>query len=515
MSVLGLEGASGVGGVWFHNRYPGARVDVESYYYCYYDEKLYREWTWTERYPAQPEILAYLNFAADKYEVRPHFRFNTWMTSARWDPGRHLYNLTTDGGDVITCRFLVMTTGQLSKARRPAFEGLDDFRGRWVLTSHWPEEPVEIDGKRIGVIGTGSSGIQVIPEVAKTAKHVHVFQRTANYTAPAHNGPLDHTKYQHLSKRLDRLWQDTISHPAGMLFPLWAGRSTDFTPEERARILEERWTVHGGHSMNTVFTDQGTDLEANTIVAEFIRSKVAGIVKDPEVASVLSPTAYPLGSRRLALDTDYYQTFNRENVTLVDLRRDPIERITETGIQTREQHIKLDLIVFALGFEAFTGSLDGAGIRNEDGKQPSEYWTRGPRTYLGLMTRHFPNLFIVTGPGSPSVLANLVTGNVQQLDFTAGLLAHMNEHGYTAVEPTEEAQDSWGAHVAEVSERLIRRQIENFMVHVNPDDQSRVFIPYAGGLARYVAACEDVAADGYRGFGFSGPAPGRAGALRS
>jgi cation diffusion facilitator CzcD-associated flavoprotein CzcO len=508
LSVLGVEAASDVGGVWYHNRYPGARVDVESYYYCFYDEQLYQDWTWSERYPAQPEILAYLNFAADRYRVRPHFRFNTQVIGALWEGDR--YTITTDRGDTVSARFLLMATGQLSKPRTPDFPGLEDFRGRWVLTSHWPHDPVELADKRIGIFGTGSSGIQAIPELAKAARHLHVFQRTPNYTAPAHNRPLDQAKYAELAGRLDELWTETLQHPAGMMFPLPLGASTDFSPEERTRILERRWAEHGGHSMNTVFTDQGRVRAANNIVAEFIRTKVAQIVHDPDTAATLSPSAYPLGSRRLALDTGYYQAYNRDNVTLVDLRRTPVERITETGVQTSAQHIELDLIVFAIGFEAFTGSLDAAGIRNAEHRGPSDYWTRGPRTYLGLMTRGFPNLFLLTGPGGPSVLANLVTGNVQQIEFTAALLAHMAERDHRTVEPTEQAQNNWTAHVNEVAEPLIRRQVDNFMVHVN-DDGTRFFIPYAGGLPRYAAACDEVAANGYSGFAFDladrAPAP--------
>ncbi len=501
LTVVGLEGAPDVGGVWYHNRYPGARVDVESYYYSFFDPDLYRGWTWTERYPAQPEILAYLNFAADKYGVRDHFHFQTWMTGATWDPEHHLYTVTTDTGLVVTARYLVMASGQLSKSRRPPFPGLDDFTGRWVETSHWPADPVEVAGKRIGVIGTGSSGIQVIPALAKEAEHLVVFQRTPNYTAPAHNHPLDQDKYRGLGGRLDELWEETIQHPAGMLFPLPAGKSTDFTPDERQDLLEERWRF-GGHTMNTVFSDQGRELEANDIVAGFIRSKVADTVETPHTAERLMPNAYPLGSRRLALDIGYYETFNRDNVTLVDLREDPIERITPTGIQTSATHHDLDLIVFALGFEAFTGSLDNANILNEHSRTPSDGWTRGPRTYLGLMTTGFPNLFVITGPGSPSLLANLVVGNVQAIDFTAGIIAHMSANGYTRVEPTPEAEQEWCEHVAEVAAPLIRLQVNNFMVHVNPDDQSRVFIPYAGGLTRYDEACRKVADNGYTGFAF-------------
>jgi cation diffusion facilitator CzcD-associated flavoprotein CzcO len=500
-TVAGFEGGPSVGGVWYHNRYPGARVDVESLNYCFFDPELFPEWRWTERYASQPEILAYLEFVADRYDVRRRFTFSTWIVSARWDPSGDCYVLRTDAGRTVRTRFLVMTTGQLSEARDPDFPGLEDFEGRWVQTSHWPEEEVPVAGRRIVVMGTGSSGVQVSTALAPVAEQLHVLQRTPNYSVPARNGPFDEERFRDYCGRVEEVQRTLLGRANGTDMPTAELSAHDLTPEQRLRLLEERW-AYGGHTMNLVFTDQNTDLAVNEIVAEFVRGKVREVVADPETAELLVPDRYPMGSRRLIVDTGYYEIFNRDNVSLVDLGRDPLVRFTPTGIRTRERHLDIDLAVFALGFDAFTGALDKANIRNEHGEQPSDRWRRGPRTYLGLMTVGFPNLFIVTGPGSPSVLANMVLDNVQHTDFLCGLLRHMTKHGHTRVEPTPEAEEQWTAHVAEVAKPFIRLTVQNYMVHVNEDDGSRVFIPYIGGLSRYVEACDAVAADGYAGFRF-------------
>ncbi|MCW2748886.1 MAG: cyclohexanone monooxygenase [Nocardioidaceae bacterium] len=504
LSVVGFEGAPDVGGVWYHNRYPGARVDVESFDYCFFfDPALYQEWKWTERYPPQPEILAYLGHVADRYDVRRHFSFNTWVSGAQWNPENNWYEVTTDTGQSVTGRFLVMTTGQLSKARKPNFPGLDDFEGEWVQTSHWPDRHVQLEGRKVGIIGTGSSGSQAITEIAKVADHLTVFQRTPNYAIPALNGPLDREKYDELAARVPEVWEGLQKLGAAANIPSFVGLSTDFTPEEQQAILEDRWRNVGGQSIVAIFLDQGISDEANALVSNFARDEVRRIVKDPEVAEILVPDAYPIGTRRLAVTSGYYETFNRDNVTLVDLLADPIETITATGIKTRDHEYDLDLIVFSLGFTAFTGSIDNANIRNEAGKQPSDNWKRGPKTYLGLTTREFPNLFLVTGPGSPSVLANMIVDNVQHVDLVAGIIAYMSDHGYTRIEPSEAAQDAWGEHVQEVARPLIRYRTENYMVHVNKDDGSRVFMPYAGGYARYVEECKRIIANDYEGFEFA------------
>jgi cation diffusion facilitator CzcD-associated flavoprotein CzcO len=501
LSVLGIEAASGVGGVWFHNAYPGARVDVESVNYCYFfDPELYQEWEWSERYAAQPEILRYLNHVTDKYGIREHIMFETRVSGAVWDPEANYYSVTTEAGETFTARFLVMATGQLSKARKPDFDGIDDFTGEWVQTSQWRDVPLE--GKRVGVIGTGSSGVQAITVIGGIAEQTYVFQRTANFSIPAHNRPADPKRYARLAAKVPEVWDEILDSPGGIILPPVMGKAGDYPPEQQQAILEERWAF-GGQSLLGLFADQGVDPEVNEMVSEFVRQKSRERINDPVLAEKLMCTTYPIGVRRICIDTGYYERFNQDNVHLVDILEDPIERITATGIQLRSgEHIELDTIVFALGFNAFTGALDEAGVTNEHGKHPSENWSRGPRTFLGLTTTEFPNLFIITGPGSPSVLANMNLANVQHMDFVGDLIAYMDQHGYTRVEPTKEAEDAWTEHAFSIAEPLLRRAHDNYMVHVNEDDGSRVFIPYAGGVGQYVQKCNEVAASGYEGFSF-------------
>jgi len=501
LSVLGLEKADGVGGVWYHNRYPGARVDLEGIYYSYFDPQLYREWQWKDRYPGQPELLAYLNFAADRWDVKRLYQFNTTMTGAQWDATDHRYTVTTDTGLTVRTRFLVMATGPLSQPRQPNFPGLDTFQGEWHLTAQWPREPVAVAGRRVGVVGTSATGVQVIPILAEQAEHLTVFQRTPNYSVPAHNGPADPQRHAEHVARIDQLWQEVLKHPGGTDLPLAVAPTTQLTPEERQAILDERW-AYGGHAMQSVFTDQGVDPAANEIIAEYVRAKVRELVHDPVLAEKLTPRSYPFGTRRLCVDTNYYQTFNRDNVTLVDLREDPIETFTPKGIRTRSGEVELDLVVFATGFLPFTGSLYPANIRNECGEGLPQFWARGPRTFLGLMVHGLPNMFLLTGPGSPSVLANFFPSATHQAELLATVFAHMAEHGYTRVEASEEAQAQWSEHCAEVAAPTLRLKTENYMVHVN-DDGSRVFIPYYGGFDRYVRACAEVEANGLRGFEFA------------
>jgi len=502
LTVQGIEGAPSVGGVWHHNSYPGARVDVEGYYYSYFfDPDLYREWKWENRYPTQVELEAYLNAVADKHDVNRHFAFNNWVTEAQWVEHGAYYRVTTDAGLTVTARFLVMATGQLSKPRTPPFEGLEDFEGEWVQTANWPKRPVQLEGRRIAVIGTGSSGVQTVVETAKHADHLYVFQRTPNYSVPAHNGPISDEKHAHYAERVHDTWDSITGSFGGGGFPVGTVKASEMTPEEQQAKLEEHW-AWGGQSMVGVFPDQGTDPQTNELVSEFVRKKVREIVRDPELAAKLEPKDYPIGTRRVAVDVGYYEVFNQDNVTLVDLKTEPIERITRTGIRTHSTEYEIDLIVFAVGFEAFLGSLDRAGIRNAEGRRPGDVWQRGPKTYLGLMTRGFPNMFILTGPGSPSVLANMFAGNVQHGDFVTDLLTYMNDHGYRRIEPTVEAQTEWSNHTQEVAKPLLRYGADNYMVHVNQDDQSRFFIPYVGGFNRYIQECQRVASNGYEGFEF-------------
>jgi cation diffusion facilitator CzcD-associated flavoprotein CzcO len=503
LAVLGLEQASGVGGVWFHNRYPGARVDVESLDYCYYfSPELYRDWRWTERYASQPELLAYLNHVADRFDLRRRIVFETALARAQWLPEAARYAVETSNGQKLSCRFLVMATGNLSAARSPDFPGLASFRGEWVQASHWPDRKVALAGRRIAVIGTGSSGVQAIPALAEQASHLTVFQRSPNFSVPARNLALDEAKFREAAadvpgrRRALLQTRAAISSNLGPALPFAA-----YSMAEREDRLERQWAL-GGQGMNRVFADQGIDRHSNDAVADFVRAKIRQIVKNPETAERLCPYDHPIGSRRLCVDTDYYATYNRDNVTLVDISKDPIQRITETGIQTASTHYEIDLIVFAIGFHAFRGALDQVEIRNEKGETPTAHWDRGPRTYLGLMTCGFKNFFFLTGPGSPSVLANMVLMNEEHVNFAAGLIAHMAAHGFATVEPEPAAQAAWTGTVAEAASKLLRLGVKNYMVHVNEDDGSRVFMPYVGGLDRYAEICRGVADGLYQGFAF-------------
>jgi len=504
LSVLGLESAGGVGGVWFHNRYPGARVDVESFDYCYYfSSELFKEWRWTERYAPQPELLRYFNYVADRFDIRRHILFETPLKGARWDPEAGRYHAETATGQRFTCRFLVMATGNLSAARKPDFPGLSDFKGEWVQASHWPDRPVELAGRRIAVIGTGSSGVQAIPVLAEQASHLYVFQRTPNFSVPARNMPLDEGKFAAAAADIPGRRDYLLTTRAAITSNLGlTHKFAEYSEAERLDRLERQWAL-GGQGMNRVFADQGVDQAVNDAVSDFVRGKIRQTVKDPATAELLCPYDHPIGSRRLCVDTNYYATYNRANVTLVDIGAHPIERITETGIKTSRSHYDVDLIVFAIGFQAFRGALDQVDIRNERGETPTGGWDRGPRTLLGLMTTGFPNFFFLTGPGSPSVLSNMVIMNEEHANWVADLIAHMDVNGLSTVEPESAAQQRWTDVVAEAASKLLRLGVKNYMVHVNPDDGSRVFMPYVGGLDRYVEICRDIVANNYEGFVFT------------
>jgi cation diffusion facilitator CzcD-associated flavoprotein CzcO len=500
--VLGLEGGRGVGGVWLHNAYPGARVDIDSTDYCYYfSPEIYREWTWSERYASQPELLRYINFVADRLDIKRLIRFETWLDQAQWRPELSAWELSTSTGQHITSRFLVMATGNLSAPRKPSFPGLETFQGDWVQTSRWPDREVAFKGRRVAVIGTGSSGVQSVPVIAREAEHLFVFQRTPNFSVPAQNGPLDQDYYSGLKARVEEARRELFASVGASHFMMIGKPAAEHSPAERLQMLEAQW-ARGGHGMTFVFGDQGRDAEVNAIVAEFVRDKIRSIVMDPQLAETLCPKDHPIGCRRMCLDIGYYETFNRPNVSLVDISQDPIERITETGLATRERAFDVDVIVFALGFHAFFGALERANIRNARGEVLTDHWRRGPQTYLGVATAGFPNCFILTGPGSPSVLSNMFLMNEYHADWVADCLRYMTDNGFATVEATRDAQDSWTAHVSDVAGPLLRFRVRNYMVHRN-EDGSAAFMPYSGGFGRYAKFADEVAQDGYRGFAFA------------
>ena len=500
------EAGSGVGGTWFWNRYPGARCDVESVEYSYsFDEELEREWQWTERYASQPEILRYLNHVAERFDLKRDIRFETRVTAAIFDETANRWNIQTDRGDRVTAQFCVMATGCLSAAQVPDYKGLETFQGKWYHTGHWPHEGVDFTGQRVGVIGTGSSAIQSIPIIAGQASHLFVFQRTPNFSVPAHNGPLspeviqdwkvNHAEYRHRVQ----------TQPFAILLERSEKSALEVSPEERQCEYEQRWR-HGGIALLGAFADLIVNKEANDTAAEFVRSKIRGIVRDPAVAERLLPKDYPVGTKRLCIDTGYYATFNRDNVTLVDVRATPIEEITPTGLQTSDAEYTLDSIVFAIGFDAMTGALRNIDIHGRTGAALNEKWSQGPRTYLGLMVSGFPNLFTITGPGSPSVLSNMVVSIEQHVDWIADCLAYMREHQFASIEATRNAEDEWVAHVADIGNSTLFPLANSWYVGANVPGKPRVFMPYIGGFPVYRQKCDEVAARGYEGFVVSAPA---------
>ena len=493
------EAGSGVGGTWYWNRYPGARCDVESMQYSYqFSEELQQEWVWSERYAAQPEILRYANHVADRFDLRRDIQFNTQVHSAVFDETADRWVLDVGPGDQVTSTHCIMATGCLSSANTPKFAGLDRFRGETYHTGHWPHEGVDFSGKRVGIIGTGSSAIQSIPIIARQAAHLYVFQRTPNYMIPAHNGPLD-PAYQAAIKA-DYAGMRTRAKQTypGLDFKFNMGSALDATEEERRAEFERRW-AEGGLPFLGVFGDLLYNQAANDLAAEFVRGKIREIVHNPEVAELLSPTNV-FGCKRLCVDTGYWATYNRPNVTLIDVSGEPIEAITPAGISARGQEYAVDAIVLATGFDAMTGALLRIDIRGTGGQMLSEKWREGPKTYLGLGIAGFPNLFAITGPGSPSVLTNMLPSIEQHVEWVADCIAYLRDNRCSRIEARSEAEENWVAHVREVAGGSLRSTCSSWYIGANVPGKPRVFMPYIGGFPAYVEKCEAVAASGYEGF---------------
>ncbi len=502
LSARVYEAAGGVGGTWFWNRYPGARCDVESLQYSYsFSDELQREWQWTERYASQPEILRYLNHVADRFDLRRHIQLDTRVTAAAFDEGADRWVIETSRGERVSARFCIMATGCLSIPKAPEYKGLDTFQGQWYHTAYWPHEPVEFTGKRVAVIGTGSSGIQAIPMIARQASQLFVFQRTPNFIMPAHNAPLspeiaEDWKANHAAYR-----QRARSTQFGFWVEPAAASALAVSAEERQNEYERRWQAGGLHIYGT-FPDIFVNQAANETAAEFVRSKVRAIVRDPAVAEKLVPTGYPIATKRICVDTGYYETFNRENVTLVDVRENPIKEITPAGVRTTEREYEVDCIVFATGFDAMTGALSRIGIRGRGGVALREKWSQGPVTYMGIMVAGFPNLFLITGPQSPSVFSNMVVSIEQHVDWIAGCLRYVRENRFASMEASREAEDAWVAHVNEVAGYTLFPLADSWYVGANVPGKPRVFMPYLGGVGVYRQKCDEVAAKGYEGFAF-------------
>lgn len=500
LSVRVFEAAPDVGGTWYYNRYPGARCDVESVDYCYsFSDDLQQRWTWSEKYATQREILAYINWVADELDLRRDITFDTRVTGAALDESALRWTVRTDTGEVIDARFVVMATGPLSAAMTPDFPGLDTFGGQIYHTAHWPHDDVDFTGKRVAVIGTGSSGIQSIPIIAEQAEHLYVFQRTPNYSVPAGNRPLSSDEVADIkanyAERRHMSWRSGggsphVAHPK---------LTMEATPEERRAAFEKRWEL-GGVLFSKTFSDQMISLEANEEARKFYEEKIRAVIDDPDVAELLIPTDHPIGTKRICTDTNYFQTFNRADVTLVSVRETPIQSIDRTGISTSEKHYDIDALVLATGFDALTGTLAKIDITGRGGQKLVDDWSAGPRTYLGLGTDGFPNLFLVSGPGAPAVLANMVLHAEAHVNWIAEAIAYLDDRGYAAIEPTADAVENWIAECAQRAEATLFTQASSWYMGANVPGKPRQFMLFIGGFGTYLDICNEVAAAGYKGF---------------
>ena len=500
LSARVYEAGSGVGGTWYWNRYPGARCDVESMDYSYsFSDELQQEWRWTERYASQPEILKYINHVADRFDLRPDIQLRTRVTAAVFDEAMNRWAIRTDGGDRVSARFCIMATGCLSAAQVPDFKGLETFGGQWYHTGNWPHEGVDFTGHRVGVIGTGSSAIQSIPIIAKQAAHLFVFQRTPNFSIPARNAPLDPEYERQVKSNYAEHRRQARESRVGFVVERNEESALAVAAEVRQREYEARWG-RGGLGFTATFADLLTNKAANDTAAEFFRAKIRRIVHDAAVAAALSSQDYPVGTKRLCVDTSYYDTFNRDNVTLVDVRSAPIEAIMPEGLRTRDEAYAVDSIVFATGFDAMTGALLNIDIRGRAGQTLQRKWAAGPRTYLGIATAGFPNLFAITGPGSPSVLSNMIVSIEQHVDWIADCIAYLRAHDLAGIEATVDAEDGWVAHVNEVGHATLYPLANSWYMGANVPGKPRIFMPYVGGVGAYRQRCDEVAARGYPGF---------------
>jgi cation diffusion facilitator CzcD-associated flavoprotein CzcO len=500
MTALGIEAAPSVGGTWYWNRYPGARCYVESVDYSYaFDADLQKNWTWSERFAAQPEILAYLDHVADRFDLRRHYRFETEAVGAHFDEAAGQWAVDTSAGDSHRGRFLLCATGCLSAMNRPDIPGLADFAGEVYYTASWPRVDPELRGKRIGVIGTGSSGIQAVPILAAQGESLVVFQRSPNYTVPMPNHPWSEDDLKRIRAEYPERRRRSAYAPAGTPHGTYHKNAVDTDAEERREALWRRWR-DGGVLFAKTFPDQTSVLAANDIARRFVEDRIREIVTDAAVAEDLIPTDHPIGTKRICTDAGYYETFNRDNVCLVNLRREPIEAVTTDGVRTASASYPCDVLVFATGFDALTGAMMRIDPAGPGAQRLSEIWADGPVTFLGVMVPRLPNLFSFSGPGSPSVLANMVLHAEVQVDWAVSLMLALGRRGITEVEPRRDAAQAWTEHVQEAAERtLFPKARSSWYLGANIDGKKRVFMPYAGGFGNYRKYLDTIAQNGYSG----------------
>ncbi len=504
LDVVACEAAPDVGGTWYWNRYPGARCDIESIHYSYsFDEQLQQEWTWSERYAAQPEILAYLNHVADRYDLRRGYRFGTRVTSMVWDDDTDRWTVGTDTGDAITARFVISGGGNVSIPKQPEFSGLETFAGPVYATHAWPHEDPDLAGKRVGVIGTGASGIQAIPKIAERCGHLTVFQRTPNFATPLRNRPADPDEVAAVKKDYPEVRAASRNSFLGVPYPAPAPSALEASPEERRRRYDEQWDNGGFGIMLATFGDLLFDKDANDTIAEYTRERIRERVTDPAVAELLCPDDHAFGTKRLPMETEYYETYNRDDVELVPVKRNPIEEVTATGVRLADgTSYELDVLVLATGFDAFTGALTRMGIVGRGGVSLNDVWAAGPVSYLGLMTHGFPNLFTITGPGAAVALYNNPLAIEDHVELATRAIGYMIENGHRTMEPEDAAQAAWREELNARAHATLFPQTDSWYMGANIPGKPKVVMMYVGAAAEYRASCAEVVDDGWRGFAF-------------
>jgi cation diffusion facilitator CzcD-associated flavoprotein CzcO len=504
--VLAIEAGSDVGGTWYWNRYPGARFDSESYTYGYsFDPELLAEWEWSERFSPQPETLRYLQHVADRFDLRRHIRFDTRVVAAHWHEDERCWEVTTDAGDTLRARWLITAVGVLSQPTYPAIEGRDDYAGIACHTARWPHEGVELAGRRVGVIGTGATGVQVIQEAAKVASHLSVFQRTPNWCAPLHNSPITEAEQAHLRETMDEILEQCRQSFGGFIHDALPTKTSEVDDEERLALWERLYGEPGFGICFANYRDVLMDEHANRLLSDFAAAKIAERVHDPEIAARLTPVDHGFGTRRLPLETKYYEVYNQPNVELVDVRETPIERITPTGVRTTAGHHDVDVLVYATGFDAITGAFRAMDIRGTDGRALRDTWADGAFTFLGLLVPGFPNLFTIAGPHSVTTFCNMPRCIEQNVDWITALVERASQRGATRVEATTAAASEWTEHTYSTVDRLLMSKVDSWFngVNANLPDRPRRALVYGGGLPRYRERCDEVAERDYEGIDIS------------
>jgi len=504
LKVRVYEAGETVGGTWYWNRYPGARCDSDAYIYVFtFDKQMLQEWEWSERYPTQPEILRYLEYVAKRHDLKRDIQFSTRVIGGAFDEHTNVWTVRTDKGEAVTARYLIAAVGSLSHTNMPQFKGLEKFKGTWYHTSRFPKEGVDFTAKRVAVVGTGATAVQAIPEIAQQAKHLTVFQRTANYCVPARNGKVDPEVVKARKADYDGIIKRTRESFFGQEHYSIPKSALEATPEEREREFDKRWDAGGFAFWLANYQDMFFSSEANELCADYIRRKIRKTVKDPAVAERLIPQGHYYGTKRQPLDTNYYETFNKDNVLLVDAKTDgAIEEMTEQGLRAGGKEYALDIIVFATGFDAMTGPLKALNLQGRGGRMLDQEWADGPHSYLGISVAGFPNLFTITGPQSPSVLSNMPVSIEQHVEWVSDCIDHMNKTGKTTIEATSQAQEQWVAHVNDIVNLTLMTSANSWYMSANIPGKPRAFLPYLGpeGVGGYRKQCDEVAAKGYEGF---------------